>query len=214
MLVSGRRSRHFLRIIAFCWRALSRNPFRPLPEWAEALDDRAQKHLATLANPSNRLGFRLFMENLRLEHDLFVEDHASNVNCLALQARVFELAKSFPAAAEICREMSGGISAEILSAILANANSRGISTVRIAPRPIGADSAPSDGRGSDILYISDGEQLLFGTFPTPQDTGVYGLLRRVDAVGYVESKKYLPKTESLPQSLQITFEPGGVLLLL
>jgi hypothetical protein len=199
------RSRFPAWFVANYVRLLNRNPFRRKPEWGEDLDRRAAIKIASLENPSQRLRFRVFLETVADGPDLFIEDYAVNDHCLALQVRLFELAKDFPAARATCINLNAtSLAAKIFVEIVRTGALNGYSMIQLAPEDTGA--ALSVGNEIGVLQVFYWEVhgwVLNGQLPSPQAESLLGLIRRIDALGYLKYKEYLSGNIDLPKDLKI-----------
>jgi len=128
------KSMRVTKCLALLENALILRPFRGRSRSGEDVEARASKWLAMLASPKSSLKFRVKLELLALDFDLFQEKEALVDKCLELQLRVRRLASQYPALAEIADIVMSDKAPihKLLIAIVAQASSDGCAVIHIA----------------------------------------------------------------------------------
>jgi hypothetical protein len=206
------RSRFWAKLLATLYQVYVLRPTGRLPTFKQEMEPRAERWLAVLAAPSQKLGFRIQVELLCREADLFMDEAALKPACLRLYVRAFDLREQFPALRELLEaELSKAPISKLFSAIVAQGHVNGATSIRVTFK-----AEPSQVEGGNLskaihVWFLEGEEWKAAmSMPENLSKPLEGAILRVETVGYEKIRPLFWPAEKLPDGLSFTWSKDYV----
>ena len=180
---------HLVTALAFLQRALGLHP-RSHP--FDGLSGRSLRALDRLSSPAEGLRFQVALRQLDHDWDLLSEEATENADALRLQLRVLELARDHPEADRLIRSnLQEAPIARLFHAIVAQARKDAASEIKIGFTP-------------ESIRVTHGEHEAM-TIPANLEKPLRGILRFVEAAGYVRLRAFLGSGGNVPCDLDFVW---------
>ncbi len=156
-----------------------------------AIAERSERYLMLLNRDEGHLTFRIALEHLRREYDLFFEESALVPAGLQLQRKLVDLAERYEIADQLVNKMFVEPPiARLFNAVVAEGAKQKASRIRIEFEP--------NRRGLPVQMLTEQGWSEYMLLPYNLGEAFRGVIARVEGIGYAELYAYMGQPPEMP----------------